>query len=227
LRRASGVYVARLTVPERHRQSLGKLEFIASTGTREIAVARIVAGQLVAEWRMRLHNRDRLNAGMDVLQLSLGSPLLLAGGYTPLVQAAQMSDFDPDELLRHVAEGRLGLYMRASALAGHEISEDDCEPHNEGGVWGLIVPTPTQMPDHVSETAHHGMLKLRESKMAASALLNGQTTTVVLLDLVPASGRCFAPLKVIQLDRDGIELDCVEVERLRAGTALGLSQASD
>lgn len=80
LRRASGVYVARLTVPERHRQSLGKLEFIASTGTREIAVARIVAGQLVAEWRRRLHSLDRLNAGMDVLQLSLGSPLLLVGG---------------------------------------------------------------------------------------------------------------------------------------------------
>ena len=103
IRRASGVYVARLVVPPRHRHTLGKQEFIDSAGTREIAPAKIVAGQLVAHWRRQLQNLDRQKAGMDVLQLSLGSPLLLAGGYMPLGQAVQLSGFDADELLRFAA----------------------------------------------------------------------------------------------------------------------------
>jgi hypothetical protein len=50
-RRASGVYVARLAVPDRHRSALGKHEFMASTGSHEIAIARIVAGELLSTWR--------------------------------------------------------------------------------------------------------------------------------------------------------------------------------
>jgi hypothetical protein len=99
IRRQSGVYVARLSIPERHRQHLGKLEFIASTGTRELAVARIVSGQLLAAWRRRIYDLDHLSAGMDILQLTTGSPLLSAGGYVSIAQASKLSGLDPDEIL--------------------------------------------------------------------------------------------------------------------------------
>jgi hypothetical protein len=126
-RRASGIYVARLTVPRRRQAVIGKRELIASTGSRELAVARIVAGELVAAWRRRLHNLDRLGAGLDVLQLTLGSPRLRNGDHIPLKLAAEQSGIDVETLLRMAREGRLSLFFRVSGLDGHALDSDDCE----------------------------------------------------------------------------------------------------
>ena len=53
VRRPSGVYVARVSVPERLRHVVGKTELIASTGVRDLPVARIVGGYQLATWRQR------------------------------------------------------------------------------------------------------------------------------------------------------------------------------
>ena len=42
-RRASGVWVARLAVPKRLRHVLWRSEFIESTNTRDLAIAKLVA----------------------------------------------------------------------------------------------------------------------------------------------------------------------------------------
>ena len=52
-RRPSGIYVLRISVPVQLRQVFGKREVVVSTGTRELAIAKIVAGPQAAQWRQR------------------------------------------------------------------------------------------------------------------------------------------------------------------------------
>ncbi len=226
-RRSSGVYVARLAVPLRHQATLGKTEFIASTGTRELVIARMVAGEVVAGWRRHLHNLDRLSAGMDILQLTLGFPALRAPGYLSLKQAAAYSGLDEFKLLREAASGQLNLFVRVTNMVGHVISEDDLEASSADGVQELIVPTPDQMPEHAQRMTHNGLLRLLEPKVFADALLSGEAPVAVVLSLMDATHALFAPSKrpheAIQ-QRD-IELSTVEVERLRAKWASTVTQA--
>ena len=53
-RRASGIFVTSLTFPAHLRQIVGKREFIASTGTQHVPVAKLVAAGMLAIWRQRL-----------------------------------------------------------------------------------------------------------------------------------------------------------------------------
>lgn len=66
-RRASGIYVARLTVPERLRHLVGKRELIATTGTSQRPVAKLVAGALLARWRQQLFDLERLARAGDCM----------------------------------------------------------------------------------------------------------------------------------------------------------------
>lgn len=110
-RRRSGVYVARLVVPARLRGIVGKREFIASTRSRSLAVARIVAGALLLEWRRRIATLS--NVDMDVLQIAAGSPSLQAAGHISLRDAAAASGIDEDQLLREAGEGGIQLFIRS------------------------------------------------------------------------------------------------------------------
>jgi hypothetical protein len=160
-RRSSGVYVARLIVPERHRAGVGRSEFVASTGSREVGVARIVAGELVAAWRRQLHNLDREASGMDPLQLTIGAPALSAPGHLPIAEAAAHAGLEVVELLRVAADGRLGLFLRLSDLDGHVISDDDCDVDRDASGHSLIVPSADQMPHHAVRAPYFGVVRLR------------------------------------------------------------------
>ena len=93
-RRASGIYVTRLTVPVHLRQIVGKREFIASTGTQHWPVAKLVAAGLLAVWRQRLFDLERLALGTSpmnddsLLKIADGHPLLVGNGYLPLQLAS-------------------------------------------------------------------------------------------------------------------------------------------
>ena len=208
--------MARLAVPDRHRSALGKHEFIASTGSHEIAIARIVAGELLSTWRRQIHNLDRLGAGMDVLQLTIGSPVLGSEGHIPLVMAIQHSGIDQQAFLRAAAAGSLNLFVRVTGLDGHIIGLDDCEQCQTDAGPELIVPTPEQMSDLAVRSRHHGLLRLREPRLSASILLGTEPLIHVLFDLVSQSDRFFAPLKPSPVLVGDIELACAEVEGLRS-----------
>ena len=60
VRRPSGVYVFRLSVPRRVRHVIGKREVIVSTGTRELSVAKIVGASLASQWLQHFFESDRL-----------------------------------------------------------------------------------------------------------------------------------------------------------------------
>jgi len=49
-RRKSGIYFARLVIPLGLRAAVGKRELIASTGVRDQALAKVIAGGVLAGW---------------------------------------------------------------------------------------------------------------------------------------------------------------------------------
>jgi hypothetical protein len=53
-RRNSGIYFARLVVPAALRGVVGKRELIASTGSRDLALAKVVAGVILSGWCQHL-----------------------------------------------------------------------------------------------------------------------------------------------------------------------------
>lgn len=129
-RRPSGVYVARLTIPMRLRTAVGARVFVASTGSRNLAVAKLIAAEQIARWRRHLFELDRLSLlGLsmtpeNILKMADGHPLLAAGGYLPLTEAAVVVGLSPQDLLRQAAEGRLALYCRLQGELGCDGRRD-------------------------------------------------------------------------------------------------------
>lgn len=88
-RRPSGVYFLRIFVPISLRCVFGKREVIASTGTTELAIAKMVAGCEAAQWRQRFFDAGRLSSlassmitnDQELIRIAQGHPTLLTDGY--------------------------------------------------------------------------------------------------------------------------------------------------
>lgn len=76
-RRPSGIYHVRLSVPKSLRHAVGKSEIHRSTGCRELHLAKIVAGQLLTDWRRLLQHYSK----MDIRKLAAGSLSIVGDGY--------------------------------------------------------------------------------------------------------------------------------------------------
>src|SRR5665647_946323 len=98
-RRPSGIYFLRIAVPVQLRSVFNKREIVATTGPRELTIAKIVASAQVAQWRQRFFDSSRLmslanTSSMDhqeILKLAHGHPVLLAGGHLTLSHACAAS----------------------------------------------------------------------------------------------------------------------------------------
>jgi len=169
-RRPSGIYVLRITVPPQLRPVFGKREIVASTGTREWTIAKMVAGAQAARWRQRFFDSDRLMSlaktltmdHQEVLKLVQGHPVLLGDGHLALPHAATASGISATDLLRAAAEGRLSLFYRAGHIKGHllpfgALALVDPAMCQAGG---LVVPSERQMP--VTAVDHIGGLFSRQ-----------------------------------------------------------------
>jgi integrase len=235
-RRPSGVYVLRLAVPFALRQVFGRREIIISSGTQELAIAKISAGLQAAQWRQCFVDATRLvtQAGVlrmdhkDILQIVQGSPILLSGGFLPLDNAAAASGISPDQLLRRAAEGHLTLAYRSSREPGYLVPLDDLELDNEseGQAGGYVIPNPAQMPKSAVAHVASGMLLLLPSDLpgAATSLLTGASqTSLVAFELATIKGMVFAPNRVVPVSRSDIEVSAIEVEQLRSDLAVLVS----
>jgi len=114
---------ARLVVPLRLQVAAGRREFVKSTGTYQLAVGKLVASVLLADWRRQLFE---LECGrMDdekILRLMVGSPILTGQGFVTLGRAAQLVGLDLSDLLREAEAGQLSLGCRVPRENG--ISSD-------------------------------------------------------------------------------------------------------
>ena len=52
--RRGGIWWARLVVPKRLREAAGRREYVQSTKTHELAIAKLVVAVLMAGWRRQL-----------------------------------------------------------------------------------------------------------------------------------------------------------------------------
>ena len=224
-RRSSGTYFARLVVPERLRSIVGQREFVASTGVKEPAVARIVAGQMLTTWRQRLLELERLRVGadIDVLRIVEGSPQLALGGHLPLADAAAASGLPVDTLLRAAADGRLLLWCRVARVAGFTVPVEELEIDvlDDHGRTALIAPTPDRMPSGAARLTYTGVLALPPSisREVASALLARSDARVVMLAMPGVGSAVFVPNDALTMDRSSVHLAAHDVQRERQRAA--------
>lgn len=219
VRRPSGVYVARLVVPKRLRHVIGKSEFLRSTGSKELVIARVVAGGLLASWRNQLLECDRLMIGseIDVLRALRGSATLALSEYLPLAEAAAAAGLTVDVLLREAAAGKINIFVRLQCW-GYRIPRGALKRDQENGRELLIVPTLAQLPTNTFEETFTGVLAVPESTLHAEALLAGHASDVVWLQPV-TGGHLFVPADTLRLEEKDVLLHARQVDGVRRRVA--------
>ncbi|MBK6005951.1 site-specific integrase [Ramlibacter ginsenosidimutans] len=223
-RRPSGVYVARLTVPARLRPVVGASVFIASTRTRSLEMAKLLAGELIAGWRRQLFELDRLSllrcsmSEDSILKIADGHPLLLAGGHVPLDQAAAVVGLAAHDLLRQAAEGRLSLYCRLDGEPGYRAPFSSFEP-DDPELGTVIVPGPHNRPREARLHRAFGVHRVPQDDLDAVAgtLLKGEAARIVVFEVLTAAvGRlAFVPEKTYALSEQRVEVSAAELDALR------------
>lgn len=233
-RRPSGVWVARLVVPARLRALVGRVEFIESTGTNDLGVAKVLAGETLTRWRRLLLQLDPMANHEEVLRLVEGHPVLRTGGHLSLKQAAVHAGIDPGVLLRRAASRQVSLFVRCNAVPGFVVSEislrrvrNPRRPHldvvdaaDQSDPWidpgPLVIPNPSQMPDEAVPHDAVGLYRICKVDLAgtAMALLAGPLVEIVALDW-STPGMLFVPSTTLVLGLDDFEVAVVEVEALR------------
>ena len=229
IRRPSGVYVTRLVVPERLRSAVGKRELIASTGARDLSLAKIVASAQLAQWRRQFFDLDRLTAATNkvnhdsIVKIAAGHPALTQEGYLPLSLAAAASGIDEQLLLRNASDGRLFLYMRLSGVEGALLPFEDL-PVDDAELGTRLVPQPDQMPNARRELASGAFaLDKADTPAVVGALLAGLEVADIVLLRAHRPGLAFIPDKVLRLGLGEIELNGLEVDALRRSMAVRIT----
>lgn len=119
-RRSSGLFYARIRVPETLRSHFSTQELRRSLNTTDRALARHLALAAALQWKAEF---SRLSGDMDLVKLSAGSPLLLSGGVVKLADAAPEMGLSVSELFGQFKARKLGLSVQVSGLMGAEVSE--------------------------------------------------------------------------------------------------------
>jgi integrase len=223
-RRPSGIYVARLTIPSRLRSIVGSAVFIASTGTRHLPMAKLVAGELLAGWRRQLFDLERLalaSTSMNensIVRIADGHPLLRSPGYLPLLQAAAVLGLSADDLLRKVADGGLSLFYRFVGDSGYLTAYHEFEP-DDAELRTVVVPGVHNRPANSRLHTAFGIFRLlTDDAMAlASALLAKQDFAVLVVEaLEPADSlNVYVPSKSIHPHIQSLEISTIELESFR------------
>lgn len=235
LRRPSGIYVARLTIPARLRPILGSREFVASTGTRSRTMAKLVACELLAGWRRKLWEIERLQLPAalmnydSILKLVDGSPVLRSGSYLPIAQAAAAMGLEVADLLRQAADGHLALYCRLIAKLGYTTPYSSFEP-DDPDFGTVLVPTQANRPpgSHVLRATGVYRVPTGETDAVAALLLAGKPADVVTLEIIgkEAEGMEFVPDGALRVEAGQVELSCGELESRRRHFADAIAPAT-
>lgn len=231
-RRPSGIYVARLTIPIRLRAAVGARVFVASTGTRNLAVAKLLASEQIARWRRHLFDLDRLSllgpamTPENILKIADGHPLLVAGGHVPLAQAATVVGLTSHDLLRQAGEGRLALYCRLQGEVGYRTPFSSFEP-DDPELGTVLVPRTRYRPSDSRVHRAFGMYRVPsdEAFSVANLLLTSGTASILAFEEqeAGADGLAFVPEKIFELTEQLVEVSAVEVDALRRKMADAIS----
>ena len=227
-RRESGTYVLRLTVPVRLRQTIGKREIIITTGTSVLCMAKIVAGALATQWGQRFFETELLISQStlnpmhhsELLKITQGHPLLLAGGHITLTQAAGASGIASMDLLRASSTGKLAIYIRPGRKPGFLVPLEALPFDNPemGHAGGYILPDMNRMPVSAVEHVNPGLLLILAMDLPhiTSIFLAGEASVAPLAFEDPGyPGSVFIPNVAITVKLAEIEVLAGEVEMIR------------
>lgn len=231
VRRQSGIYALRLAVPKDLRGCLSKTEIIESTGTRETALAKIVAGASGARWRERFIELRRLKVAVsldamtpdEILRLTSGSPALHGASHLPLQAAASASGIAEEHLLRLAAERRLNLWCRVGRTPGLLLREEALELVEPamGPAGGFVMPSPSRAPAGALTHVADGTLRIDpiDAASVAAGLSRGTSVDCVAFRAPGYDGTnsdfWFVPDAAVEVTRAVLELSTAEVERTR------------
>lgn len=232
VRRQSGIYALRLSIPKDLRGCLSKTEIIESTGTREIALAKIIAGVAGARWRERFIDLRRLKAVAsldamtpnEILSLTTGSPALHGASHLPIQSAARASGISDEQLLRLAAERRISLWCRVGRTSGVLLPEDELEPVDpvQGSAGGLVIPPTFRLPPGALPHVAEGTLRVHPADapaIAANLIGTSKPVECVAFQLPPEAGAfhgmLFAPDVPVLVSRGTLEVAASEVESTR------------
>jgi len=219
LARRGGVWWARLSVPKRLRDAIGRREFIQSCRTPDLQVAKLVAAVLIAEWRRSLMRLECHTMNSNVSKLLAPAPELSIGSTITLAEAEKLG-VNRAQLLRVAAEGKVSLYYRASAIDGHIVSVAELDRDPVTG--GRDIPHARKMPRGACESTQNGLLQLTDSKTIANAILvDAQPTLTVVAFMVPEQPeKWFLPNVAVLAAVDALEVSSKAVEVIRGHMVL-------
>jgi integrase len=227
LARRGGIWWVRLVVPVRLRDAVGRREFIQSSRTHELPIAKLVASVLLVGWRQQLLKLDSHTMSSDVLKLVDASPILSGTGWVSLGEAASLSGISQDQLLRAVEKGKLGLFSRLFQVSGYVLAMDalDLNDPSAGRAGGVVIPQSSVMPSHALETTQTGVLRLSDSVGVASVILacSLQSIEIVSFDVPGQPGMLFAPDMNVNVAVEKLEVLAAEVEVIRQRLAQGVT----
>lgn len=228
--RRGGTWWARLAVPARLRPAAKRREFTKSTGTHEYAIAKIVAGALLAGWRRQLFQLEQRGMHDEaVLRLVEGGPALAGDGFVSLVQAARATGLEITELLAEAAAGRLALGCRvARESARGYVVETERLQRSDPARGGLEIPVAAPKGSLDVDFAHRTLRLVQGGQDVAEAVLAEGLDRVELVVFEAEWGdpaTVFCPDTIMVTDVLALVVEATELERLRLARAALVSPA--
>lgn len=178
-RRPSGIYVVRLVVPKRLRESIGRTEIHTSTGVRCLTIAKTEALRIQLYWRKHFQT-------MDAEKLRNESPLIAGDGMISVTTAADAIGISPDALAGELLNDRAQVYTHVQGLPGWAVPDlNDIDRDYDGG---LIL---NDVEDKGVRTTHSGIVQFLDTfatlgrfvvgaKSIESVLRHGARAAVIL-----------------------------------------------
>ena len=224
LARRGGIWWARLVVPKRLRQAAGRCEFIQSTRTHDLHVAKLVAAVMVADWRRELMRLESRSMDPNVLKLLEPAPALAIGGTLTIEEAVQIG-LTRVQLLRVAAAGRMVLHCRLAGVQG--VLVDLCELSYDAETGGRDIPPAAYMPDSAIDTVQTGILAIPDSAELAAAILadGSDVLNVVALESRTSGLKWFVPTTPITTDVGRLEVSAKAVAVIRSHVVASLTSA--
>lgn len=127
-RRTSGIYVVRISVPQRFRRYAGQCEIHTSTGTHDLHEAKQKFALLLAVWYQTLQEYEQL----DYRTLSDCAPLLAGEGMISLSNFSQSIELPVAQLIQAVMNRNLPVFWLATGQVGFYVDDFDAVEREPG-----------------------------------------------------------------------------------------------
>ena len=214
IRRPSGIYVARFVVPRRLRALVGQAEVHRSTGSRELAVAKIVAFELAAQWHHRVERLSR----MDIRKLTAGSVDLLGDGTISLMTAAERLGTEVADLTERLLIRGAPFLVTSRGWQGWLVPDLTAlgVEHDAAGFVASVDVSPATLKRYGEAVQGPSLLRLAFPEDALEIVTAKSAVHVAVFKYLGAQ-------EVFALEYPGVEIDAhailvrrADVESLRA-----------